>query len=79
MVGPIHYGIVKQLGSYDLLWVSFHEWIGIARDVWSAPWGSKFGYVWRAPGWSHDDSRDSSDALRERWHALNPPEAAPAE
>ena len=79
VVGPIHYGIVKQLGSYDLLWVAFHEWIGIARDIWSAPWGSKFSYVWRAPGWSHDDSRDSSDALRERWHALNPPEAAPAE
>ena len=79
VVGPIHYGIIKQLGSYDVLWVAFHEWIGIARDVWSAPWSSKFGYVWRAPGWSHDSSRDSSDALRERWHALHPPEAPASE
>lgn len=62
-----HYGIVKQLGSFNLLWVSFHEWIGIGRDVWNAPWGSKLGYVWREPGWSHDASRDTSDAIRERW------------
>ncbi len=62
-----HYGIVKQLGSFNLLWVSFHEWIAIGRDVWNAPWGSKLGYVWREPGWSHDASRDTSDAIRERW------------
>lgn len=62
-----HYGIVKQLGSFNLLWVSFHEWVGIGRDVWNAPWGSKLGYVWREPGWSHDASRDTSDAIRERW------------
>lgn len=62
-----HYGIVKQLGSFNLLRAVFHEWIGIGRDVWNAPWGSKLGYVWRAPGWSHDASRDTSDAIRERW------------
>ena len=73
----IHYGIVKQLGTFNLLWVSFHEWIGIARDVWNAPWGSKFGYVWRPPGWTHDGSRDTSDMIRERWLALQ--EQAPAE
>lgn len=66
---PPHYGIVKQLGSFNLLWVAFHEWIGIARDVWNAPWGSKSGYLWRPPGWSHDASRDTSDAIRERWLA----------
>ena len=64
---PIHYGIVKQLGTFDLIWTSFHEWVGIARDVWSAPWGRKLGYVWRAPGWSHDGSRDTSDTIRTRW------------
>ena len=73
----IHYGIVKQLGSFNLLWVAFHEWIGIARDVWTAPWGSKLGYVWRPPGWSHDGSRDTSDTIRSRWHDLQG--EAPAE
>ncbi len=73
----IRYGIVKQLGSFNLLWVAFHELIGIARDVWSAPWGAKLGYLWRPPGWSHDNSRDTSDALREQWQALQ--SAPPAE
>ena len=63
----IRYGIVKQLGSFNLLWGVFHEWIGIVRDVWSAPWRHKLSYLWRAPGWSHDGSRDTSDAIRERW------------
>lgn len=72
-----HYGIVKQLGSFNLLWVSFHEWIGIARDVWTAPWGSKLAYIWRAPGWSHDASRDTSDAIRARWQER--PAGVPAE
>jgi sterol desaturase/sphingolipid hydroxylase (fatty acid hydroxylase superfamily) len=63
----IHYGIVKQLGSFNLLWVAFHEWIGIVRDVWTAPWGSKSGYLWRPPGWTHDGSRDTSDMIRQRW------------
>ncbi len=69
----IRYGVVKQLGSFNLLWVAFHEWIGIARDVWSAPWGSKLGYLWRPPGWTHDGSRDTSDDLRARWLASRTP------
>jgi sterol desaturase/sphingolipid hydroxylase (fatty acid hydroxylase superfamily) len=72
----IHYGIVKQLGSFNLLWVAFHEWIGIARDVWRAPWGSKLGYIWRPPGWTHDGSRDTSDTIRERWLARQAAEPA---
>ncbi|MEL1251680.1 sterol desaturase family protein [Aurantiacibacter gilvus] len=63
----IHYGIVRQLGSFNLLYAVFHEWIGIARDVWQAPWRHKFSYIWREPGWSHDGSRETSDMIRERW------------
>jgi hypothetical protein len=40
------YGIVKNLGSFNLLWAAFHEWIGIAKDVWAAP-------NWKAR-WVHD-------------------------
>ena len=64
---PVRYGIIRQLGSFNVLWAAFHEWIGIARDVWRAPWSAKFGYVWRVPGWSHDASRETSDMIRARW------------
>lgn len=62
------YGIVKNLGSFNLFWAAFHEWIGIAKDVWRAPGlKAKIGYMIAPPGWSHDGSRDTSDAIRKRW------------
>jgi sterol desaturase/sphingolipid hydroxylase (fatty acid hydroxylase superfamily) len=67
------YGIVRNLGSFNPLWAATHEWVGIARDVWAAPWGSKLGYVWREPGWSHDGSRETSDTIRARWEDGNTP------
>jgi sterol desaturase/sphingolipid hydroxylase (fatty acid hydroxylase superfamily) len=75
----IRYGIVKQLGTFNLLYSVFHEWIGIARDVWSAPWGSKLGYIWRPPGWSHDNSRDTSETIRAHWLERQQQSATPAE
>ena len=75
----IRYGIVKQLGTFNLLHSVFHEWIGIFKDVWSAPWNAKLGYIWRPPGWSHDGSRDTSEAIRARWLAAQEKDITPAE
>ncbi|MFM9827335.1 MAG: sterol desaturase family protein [Sphingomonas sp.] len=62
------YGIVKQLGSFNLLWAAFHEWVGIARDVWTAPGlAAKWGYIVMPPGWSHDGSRETSESIKAAW------------
>ena len=67
---PPRYGIVRQLGSFNILWAAFHEWIGIARDLWRAPgWRNKLAYAVREPGWSHDGSRETSDTIRAAWRA----------
>ncbi len=66
---PVRYGIVKQLGSFNILWAATHEWVGIARDLWRAPWRAKLGYLVMPPGWSHDGSRDTSEGIRARWQA----------
>lgn len=64
------YGIVRNLGSFNILWAAFHEWVGIARDVKSAPnWRSRAGYIFGPPGWSHDGSRDTTDTIRQKWRA----------
>ena len=60
----VRYGLVHDLGSFNVLWAAFHEWAGIARDLWRAPWGSKLGYLLREPGWSHDGSRETSATIR---------------
>lgn len=63
---PIRYGIVHQLGSFNLLRAAFHEWLSIGRDVARAPWRHKLSYIWREPGWSHDGSRETSAMIRAR-------------
>ena len=75
---PVRYGIVKQLGSFNILWAAVHEWVGIAKDVWHAPWRYKLSYMWREPGWSHDGSRATSAMIKQRWAAGRPVEE-PAE
>jgi len=72
----IHYGLIRQLGSFNVLWTVFHEWIALFRDVWNAPWASKLDYAWRVPGWTHDGSRDTTDMIRERWREREAPIAA---
>ncbi|MEP2735049.1 MAG: sterol desaturase family protein [Erythrobacter sp.] len=65
----IRYGIIKQLGSFNILWSVFHEWIGMISDIIRAPWRHKLSYLLREPGWSHDGSRETSDMIRDRWKA----------
>ena len=68
---PPRYGIVKDLGSFNLLWAATHEWIGIARDVKAAPdWRARINYMIKPPGWSHDNSRDTSETIRAKWRAM---------
>jgi sterol desaturase/sphingolipid hydroxylase (fatty acid hydroxylase superfamily) len=33
---PIRYGLVVPLRSYNPLWIAFHEFVGLGRDVWRA-------------------------------------------
>ncbi len=62
------YGIVRNLGSFNVAWAAFHEWIGIAKDVWAAPtWRARLGYMFGEPGWSHDGSRDTSARIKAVW------------
>jgi sterol desaturase/sphingolipid hydroxylase (fatty acid hydroxylase superfamily) len=61
------YGLVKNIGTFNLFWAAFHEWVGIARDLWQAPWRAKLGYAVGPPGWSHDGSRETSETIRARW------------
>jgi len=64
------YGIVKNLGDFNILRVAFHEWAAIARDLAGArSLREVVGYLFGPPGWSPDGSRDTSETLRARWRA----------
>jgi len=75
---PVRYGLVRQLGSFNILWAATHEWIGIARDLWQAPWRHKLGYLLMPPGWTHDGSRETTDSIKARWRSRQA-DASPAD
>jgi sterol desaturase/sphingolipid hydroxylase (fatty acid hydroxylase superfamily) len=60
------YGLVHNLGTFNVLRVAFHEWIGIAQDIFRAP-RHTLGWLFGAPGWSPDGSRDTSATLKAAW------------
>ncbi|MXU64939.1 sterol desaturase family protein [Oceanomicrobium pacificus] len=71
---PVDYGLVHNLGTFNPLRVAFHEWLGIFRDI--AQPGltlrQRLAYMFAAPGWSHDGSRDTSTQIKRKYVAANP-------
>lgn len=62
------YGIVKNLGTYNPLVISLHEWWGIVRDVAGAKSPKDaLGYIFAPPGWSPDGSRLTSTKIKALW------------
>ena len=64
---PIRYGLTTPQKD-SLPTILFHEWEMIWKDVRrkDLTWRQKWQYVFGPPGWSHDGSRLTSDALRKR-------------
>ena len=63
------YGIVKNLGTYNLVRVALHEWIGIFNDVARAHSLREAAlYLLAPPGWSPDGSRETSDSIKASWN-----------
>jgi sterol desaturase/sphingolipid hydroxylase (fatty acid hydroxylase superfamily) len=49
------YGITKDIHTFNLVTIGFHEFVAIARDVRRATaLRTKLGYIFRPPGWSPD-------------------------
>jgi sterol desaturase/sphingolipid hydroxylase (fatty acid hydroxylase superfamily) len=52
---PCRYGLVKPVGSANPIWIAFHEWIAMMRDVASSrTLGEAFGYLFGRPDWRPD-------------------------
>jgi sterol desaturase/sphingolipid hydroxylase (fatty acid hydroxylase superfamily) len=50
-----HFGLTKNISTYNPVRIAFHEWVDIWRDVRMAPgWRNKLRYVFGRPGWRHD-------------------------
>lgn len=62
---PPVYGLVRNIESHNPLIILFREYVLIARDVASRglTLGQRFLYIFAPPGWSHDNSRQTSAAI----------------
>jgi sterol desaturase/sphingolipid hydroxylase (fatty acid hydroxylase superfamily) len=59
------YGLTSNLSSHNLFVIAFHEWRAIIKDISQAPnLKAGLGYIFGPPGWSHDDSRKTTEQLR---------------
>ena len=62
---PCRYGLVKPLRSYNPIWIAFHDWVAMARDVWQATtWRARFMHVFGPPGWRADGTGSTTANLR---------------
>jgi sterol desaturase/sphingolipid hydroxylase (fatty acid hydroxylase superfamily) len=67
----VSYGLTKDIGSFNIFTICFHELVAIARDVRRAPTlRAKLGYMFAPPGWSHDGSSQTAGQLQK---TLPPP------
>jgi len=64
----IRYGIVRNLGTYNPVTISMHEWWAIVKDVAGAKsLRDALGYWLGPPGWTPDGSRMTSKMIKAKW------------
>ena len=60
-----HYGLTKQIESYNPVKIAFYEWVQIVKDLrHTKNLRNIWGYLMGPPGWSHDGSRMTVAQMR---------------
>jgi sterol desaturase/sphingolipid hydroxylase (fatty acid hydroxylase superfamily) len=72
---PVRYGIVRNLATFNPVWVALHEWIAIGTDVIDARgWRARWMAIAGPPGWKQGTT---AETIRAHWETAAP--ASPAE
>lgn len=59
------YGITKNIQSYNLFYIAFHEWKNMWNDVRKAPTlKAKWHYLFNSPGWNHNGEDQRAKTLQ---------------
>lgn len=63
------YGLVKNISSFNPLYVAFHEWIAMFKDVFMSKISflNRIKYFMKPPGWKHDGTGVLSEDIRKEW------------
>jgi len=61
------YGLIHNIDTYNPLKIATHEWFGILKDMkFKNTLFNNIKYIFEPPGWSHDDSRQTIEQIREK-------------
>ena len=62
---PVHFGIVKNINSFNPLYIALHEWLAMLRDLRGArSLRECLGFVLGPPGWQPDGQGGTSARIR---------------
>lgn len=57
---PCRYGLVQPLLSNNPIFIAFHEWLALGRDLWHArSWHDRWSYLFGPPGWRPNHERST--------------------
>lgn len=60
------YGLTKNLDSFHPVYIAFHEWINMAKDIKRGrSVKNALKYIINPPGWSHDNKTKTTKMMRE--------------
>lgn len=67
------YGLTKNINSFNPIYIAFHEWIAMLKDIFTGRISLKYRllYLVKPPGWSYDGKGKTSDDLRKDWMEEN--------
>jgi hypothetical protein len=52
------YGLTKNVGSFNPIWIQVHEYVGMVRDAFTAAtWRGRVGFLLRFPGWKPEPTQ----------------------
>jgi sterol desaturase/sphingolipid hydroxylase (fatty acid hydroxylase superfamily) len=73
----VDYGIVKPLTTYNPFKVAFAEFFAIGKDVFgkNLTLAQRFKYLFAAPGYSHDGTREKVAQIKQSYIKENPDQA----
>lgn len=73
----VDYGIVKPLTTYNPFKVAFAEFFAIGKDISGKglTLGQRFKYLFAAPGYSHDGTRENVAQIKQAFIEENPDQA----
>jgi sterol desaturase/sphingolipid hydroxylase (fatty acid hydroxylase superfamily) len=64
---PVRYGLTRNIHTFNLFRIAFHEWQALWRDVReAATWRHRLAYCLAPPGWSPDGSTLTARQLQAR-------------